>query len=228
MNNQSKTKKQCEQKGATMKNTKSTVVRIFVWIMIACGGLALRGSSVIYSEDTVSCKTIQEALSEKFDATLQDENLVVVTDSNIHLMIECQSNRKLIRIWAQFKGIKEMSHIQKLIFCENFNDDTIFVRLCLTPKDGFYLDYFLPYDGGITSDSINKTIGLFLDISEHFRNKIIEDIKIIKKYDIKDNNEKQDETKFIEKRQNEKRPSDDKQKEEIIDVKDKQIYKIIA
>ena len=147
-----------------MKKTKSIIAFIVLALSIS-GGLTARGA-VTYSEDSVGDRVVQEILSEVYNAKLNDGKETLVVNSGISILVENDSERSFVHLSTAFKAPKGMSRTEKLNTCQQYNDKTIFVRFSLDDDEDFYLDYFLPYDGVLSSGNLQKSVGWFFSVAE--------------------------------------------------------------
>jgi hypothetical protein len=151
---------------------KKSKMAFIVLALITFSELTTHGA-VTYSKDYVADSVVQEILSEEFNAKLNDTKDTIVVNSGIKILVERDSDRSFIRISGAFKSPEDMSRTEKLNICQRYNDKTIFVRFSIDNDGDFYLDYFLPYNGGLDSKNLQKSVQWFFSVAEDFKDNIL-------------------------------------------------------
>lgn len=140
---------------------------VFVGLLFGMAMVAFGGGSVTYSKEAVTKEIVHKILSDKYNATRDDDGDTIIVNSGMKILVMANLKREFVSFhWAA--KASGYSRSDKLALCQKYNQEKVFVRFFLDKEDDYAADYQMAYDGGLNSDNLKGSVEWFCKVLEDF------------------------------------------------------------
>ncbi|MBP5442684.1 MAG: YbjN domain-containing protein [Treponema sp.] len=137
-------------------------------VLIACGCVfGLFAKDTTLQKGKVDIKSLQKLITSDYvtSSEIDDTGEIFLECDGIKGFIAINSKLNLVNfysIWASSSDIKEKDAVA---LTNQWNSEKVFT--CAYYSEGkFFLEYYMPYEGGISSTNFNSALEMFFDLAD--------------------------------------------------------------